>query len=96
MSMDMVDKDPWKLEIRHDRSLKHNLAIKTSPRAIIRNLKHDRWPCSIQSFEVPCDSSCSLLLSLGRVQKLPGPISCPVLSHRHDSLNFGYENRGIP
>ena len=35
MSMAMVDKDPWKLKIRHDRSLKHILALKTNSRTII-------------------------------------------------------------
>ena len=35
MSMAMADKDPWKLKIKHDRSLLHILELTTSFRAII-------------------------------------------------------------
>ena len=39
MSMAMVEKDPWKLKIRHDRSLKHVFVLKTRSKAVIRDLK---------------------------------------------------------
>ena len=84
------------MKIRHYRSRKQSLAIKTSSRSNIRDLQ--ARPLAKQFSEIR-SSRCFIMLGVefsGESTGTPGLIYCPVFSHRHGSHNCGTENRGTP